>query len=141
MQLLLTIISGTRKGHKIVLRDGQTIQVGRTEWSEFSVPDDQQMSGIHFSITCSAATCQIRDLNSTNGTFVNGKKLTSASLTDGDEIQAGSTTFAVHIEGLVPQSTDVQQPADPASVDINRITQTAFDVPTDAAPVVAPSPA
>jgi len=35
----------------------------------------------------------IEDLQSTNGTKVNGKRVRSATLTDGDEIQIGHTRF------------------------------------------------
>ncbi len=34
----------------------------------------------------------IRDLNSTNGTFVNSERISSQRLSDGDEITVGRTT-------------------------------------------------
>lgn len=37
-----------------------------------------------------------RDMGSTNGTFVNGERVTSARLTDGDRITIGRINFVVH---------------------------------------------
>ena len=46
--------------------------------------------------------CRLQDLDSRNGTTVNGRKVTRAVLADGDMIVAGETEFRVHIEGAVP---------------------------------------
>ena len=35
----------------------------------------------------------IRDLGSTNGTFVNGERITSQRLTEGDRVSVGRTTL------------------------------------------------
>ena len=40
-----------------------------------------------------AGSYEIEDLQSTNGTKVNGKRIRSAVLTDGDEIAVGHTRF------------------------------------------------
>ena len=39
----------------------------------------------------------IEDLQSTNGTKVNGKRVRSATLHDGDEIQVGQTSFQYQV--------------------------------------------
>lgn len=49
----------------------------------------------HFSIECKDGECTIADKNSTNGTFVNGQKVISAKLKDGDVISI-FTTCAVY---------------------------------------------
>lgn len=41
----------------------------------------------------------VRDLASTNGTYVNGKKITYQEVKSGDLVIIGKTTFEVHIEG------------------------------------------
>ncbi len=38
----------------------------------------------------------IRDLGSTNGTFVNGERITSTRLTSGDRLTVGRTTIVFH---------------------------------------------
>jgi len=40
----------------------------------------------------------IRDLGSTNGTFVNGERITSQRLTDGDRVNVGRTTLIFRAE-------------------------------------------
>ena len=105
MQLLLKVLSGSQQGTKISLRDGQVVQIGRTEWAEVSFPDDVQMSSIHCAVECREDSCKIRDLKSTNGTYINGEKISESLLSDGDEIRAGTTLFAVQIEGPVTTSS------------------------------------
>jgi pSer/pThr/pTyr-binding forkhead associated (FHA) protein len=103
--LLLRVISGAQQAAKISLRDGQVLQVGRTEWADCAFPDDLLMSSIHFSVECGTLACVVRDLKSTNGTYINGKKKREAVLSDGDEIRAGNTVFSVTIEGPAPSSS------------------------------------
>jgi len=53
------------------------------------------MSGAHFVVECDEKRCVLRDLNSSNGTLVNGAKVSSALLIPGDIVVAGETTFFV----------------------------------------------
>lgn len=99
MQLILRIIGGPAQGRRIVIRRGQVAQVGRTEWADFSISRDQQLADIHFSVEWTANGYRITDLNSESGTFVNGESITNAMLHTGDQLQAGTTVFAVEIEG------------------------------------------
>jgi len=55
------------------------------------------MSTRHFAIICENEHCHIRDLASTNGTFVNGARVSEATLHDGDRIEAGSSVFRVRL--------------------------------------------
>jgi hypothetical protein len=88
----------------VLLSASQSLQVGRTERADLSVPHDGRMSGVHFALETDNETCRLRDLNSTNGTQLNGTLVTSpVGLHTGDTIQAGETLFTVDIEGDVPQ--------------------------------------
>ena len=102
MRVTLLIVDGPHEGGKVSLRDGQTVQVGRSEWSDFAFPRDGYMSGVHFSLECDRRTCRLRDLNSSNGTSVNGKELSEAVLEDGDKVFSGQTMFEVRIEDAAP---------------------------------------
>jgi len=76
------------------------LQVGRTEWADCSLPHDGHLSSVHFRLESDAAGCYLRDLGSSNGTFVNGREVKErVRLCDGDEILAGRTTFAVRVPG------------------------------------------
>jgi len=99
MRVILEIISGTNAGRKIRLSADQELRVGRTEWADVAVPQDSLMSGVHFSLGSDVSGCYLTDLNSSNGTLVNGQPVQGRTLLRaGDEIVAGETRFAVHIE-------------------------------------------
>jgi hypothetical protein len=60
--------------------------------------DDDRLSKQHFVVEVNKMGCYIEDLESTNGTFVNGVKLTNRRmLLDGDVINAGREKFVFHI--------------------------------------------
>lgn len=60
--------------------------------------DDDRLSKQHFVVEVNKMGCYIEDLESTNGTYVNGVKLTNRRmLLDGDMITAGREKFVFHI--------------------------------------------
>ena len=102
MAVILHVTGGPAVGRKTFLRVGQIMKIGRTEWADFSVPQDVAMAPIHFSVEYDTHVCRLRDLQSGAGTLVNGKPVGEAVLNHGDNITAGATTFHVHIEGAAP---------------------------------------
>ena len=76
--------------------------MGRQQYANYVFPDDKRMSGVHFSVECGKNECRLRDLGSSNGTFLNGERVEVAAIYDGDEIQAGGTVFAVQVKGGGP---------------------------------------
>src|SRR5580704_14376794 len=60
---------------------------------------DAEISGAHAEINVNSTKVQVKDLESTNGTFVNGKKLPGADLKDGDRLTLGQSKILVKIEG------------------------------------------
>ncbi len=69
--------------------------IGRSSASDFVV-DDPNVSRRHVEIRPDGDTWTLRDLGSTNGTELNGRRVERARLEDGDEITVGTTriTFA-----------------------------------------------
>ena len=63
------------------------------------------MSRVHFKVVTDSVGCYVEDLESSNGTFLNGEKVISERLKHGDRIRAGRTTFMVQIEGDNPDLT------------------------------------
>jgi len=98
MPVFLEVRSGPQKGSRIRLDPSRLFRVGRTARTDLSLPDDSHMSGVHFSLGCEGNGCRLTDLNSRNGTLVNGQKVNNALLAAGDTIVAGETTFVVLIE-------------------------------------------
>lgn len=100
VRVVLEVQEGPDRGRKAVLRARQALRVGRTERSDFVLAGDQQLSSRHFLVECDDRACQIRDLESTNGTLLNGQPIGQARLRHGDEIYAGQTLLRVSIESL-----------------------------------------
>ncbi|MGI9952338.1 FHA domain-containing protein [Moorellaceae bacterium AZ2] len=77
---------------------GENIIIGRDELSDI-VLNETHVSGRHAAITRQGDRWQIRDLGSTNGTYVNGKRITGpVDLTPGDEVRIGGVIFEVRWE-------------------------------------------
>lgn len=84
--------------HPVVEIDGRvrrlsqgTTVFGRSSSSADIVLDDPGVSRRHFEITVSGARAVATDLGSTNGTLLDGRRITSVTLTDGAALTAGDT--------------------------------------------------
>jgi hypothetical protein len=95
MLIFLEIRSGPQTGRKIRLTPGQPVRIGRTDKADFAFTHDSHMSGLHFSVECLEDKCRFTDLNSRNGSWFNGQRVTTAVLSHGDILVAGETKFAV----------------------------------------------
>ncbi len=74
----------------------QPLTIGRGDDVQIKV-DDQEMSRHHCQIVAHEGRHAIEDQNSTNGTWVNGRRVTTASLRANDQIKTGQTTFVYHV--------------------------------------------
>jgi pSer/pThr/pTyr-binding forkhead associated (FHA) protein len=80
------------QGTQRVFLDGDRVSVGRDESNDLVLPDDTTVSRRHAAFERLAAGWCITDLNSTNGTLVNGELLNQPRpLYSGDEIEVGET--------------------------------------------------
>ena len=68
----------------------RTSRIGRSEEGEI-VLVDPGVSRAHAVVEVEGATVVVRDLGSTNGTFVNGRRIDREALHDGDELRLGNT--------------------------------------------------
>ncbi len=84
-------ISGRETGQMFNLT-GKTVKLGRDATCQI-VLDDPHVSRVHAEIVCNGVDVVIRDLGSTNGIFVNGKKVAEQSLLDGDKILVGTRLY------------------------------------------------
>lgn len=88
----LTIVAGPGSGRGFILPLGPTV-LGRGQDADV-VLADSSVSRRHAELDAGAAKVVIRDLGSSNGTFVNGARLTgSTELHDGDEVRVGSVVL------------------------------------------------
>jgi serine/threonine-protein kinase len=99
MRVILDVVHGPRKGRSYVFDRHDTFIVGRSRFVHCSMPEDPALSRDHFLIEINPPRCEIRDLGSTNGTFVNEQPVQRAKLGTGDRIAAGQSVFVVRVEG------------------------------------------
>ncbi len=88
--------SGSVEGQRLSLQDGETI-IGRGSGCQIQVRDPK-VSRVHASIRMEGANYRLKDLNSSQGTFLNGERITSTLLKDGDVIRIGETSIQFCME-------------------------------------------
>ena len=76
------------------LTAGAVKTVGRAKRADFIV-DAALVSRLHCRITATADKLEVVDLKSTNGTFVNGKRIKSADVADGDTLRIGRVELSI----------------------------------------------
>jgi serine/threonine-protein kinase len=99
MRVILDVLQGPRKGRSFVFDRHDTFIVGRSRFVQCPMPEDSALSRDHFLIEINPPRCEIRDLGSTNGTFVNERRVERVRLNSGDRIAAGQSIFEVRVEG------------------------------------------
>jgi serine/threonine-protein kinase len=97
MQVNLKVLAGPYKDRVFCFTQPDTFLIGRTADSHLYLPDDRFFSRHHCLLEISPPRCLLRDLGSTNGTFVNGRKVSEADLQNGDKIQGGETVLQVEV--------------------------------------------
>ncbi len=86
----LRFISGKYQGGEFPLRMNREIIIGRSSDLDMVLVEDM-VSRRHAKITTTDRDIFIQDLGSTNGTFVNGEKISRSRLTEGDRILVGTS--------------------------------------------------
>jgi hypothetical protein len=130
---ILRVTGGNAAGTEIGL--DEELLIGRSA-DEGSLKDDPELSREHAKITRTGeGELLIEDLGSTNGTFVNGERITQATaIRSGDKIEVGITTLEV---ALTIQPTAIRPVATPPPpADATRAVE-----PPAAPPPAAPPPA
>jgi len=97
MQVSLRVIAGPHTGRVYTFNQHDTFLIGRSESAQFCLPDDRYFSRHHCLLEIAPPQCFLRDLGSTNGTFVNGQRVESIYLKNGDRIQGGETVLEVEV--------------------------------------------
>ena len=82
---------GLERDHRFDLIGG--LSIGRSKESDVQI-DDRYASGLHARVFSREGRFFVEDMNSTNGTLLNGATLQGeAELIDGDNVQIGDTIF------------------------------------------------
>jgi hypothetical protein len=105
---VLRFISGKYQGGEFPLAADRQILVGRSSDLEMVLVEDM-VSRKHARISVTGDQIWIEDLNSTNGTFVNGEKIQRTRLKEGDRVLIGTSILKV-ISGDAPRDgSDVKR--------------------------------
>ncbi len=94
---VLTLKRSGQPPRMFQLPAGQVVSVGRDKVNTISVAD-LTLSGQHFRIIPKGGSYYLADLHSTNGTLLNGERVTLRELKPGSVIQAGQCEFAFRME-------------------------------------------
>jgi len=97
MQVNLKVIAGPYKGRIFSFTQHDSFLIGRSPDAHLYLPDDRFFSRNHCLLEINPPHSFLRDLGSTNGTFVNGQRVREAYLNNGDRIQGGETILTVEV--------------------------------------------
>jgi len=98
MRIDLTVTAGPHQGRVFTFAGHDMFLVGRSRRAHFQLPaKDEYFSRLHFMVEANPPRCRLTDMGSKNGTCVNGRKVASADLQDGDVIKAGTTVLRVSV--------------------------------------------
>jgi pSer/pThr/pTyr-binding forkhead associated (FHA) protein len=139
MEVRLLVVQGKPLGKEIPVKDSPFL-VGRSDECHLR-PNSELVSRNHCQFTIDGNTLRLRDMGSSNGTIVNGERISDETvINDGDLVQIGPLGFQVIVAyetapqlASAPEATPAMEakpaPASPAPV--------ATAAPTPAAAVAA----
>ncbi|MCB0271839.1 MAG: FHA domain-containing protein [Bdellovibrionales bacterium] len=105
MKPVIHVISGAALSRSFALQEGEQI-IGRDNTAQIQIPS-KEISRQHAKIMVSGSSISITDLQSSNGTIVNGKRVNASSLKHKDRIILGDVILEFRDESkFSPQKLD-----------------------------------
>jgi hypothetical protein len=94
-ELAIQFLDGSKRKVPLI---GKRLTMGRSSENDLAYPDDPVLSRRHLNFECDGKDWYVEDLNTTNGTTVNGRRLVGKQqLTVGDTISAGRLTMTFEV--------------------------------------------
>src|SRR5258708_21179229 len=84
--------------------------VGRVEDNTFQIADPS-VSSHHCEVHLRGSDIFIRDLNSTNGSFISGNKIEESILKPGQILRLGQVELKLEVEGAAAATSSTPQPS------------------------------
>jgi pSer/pThr/pTyr-binding forkhead associated (FHA) protein len=98
-------------GHKSFPLVGEVSVLGRRHDCDLRIPL-MSVSRRHCQINLDNGSIKVRDLNSVNGTIINGEVVNESVVKAGDEIKIGPLTFILQVDGMPDEFNPPQKPAE-----------------------------
>src|SRR5881227_2015373 len=98
MRVTLRVLAGPYNGREFTFDQHDTFLIGRSENAHLYLPEDKFFSRHHCLLEIAPPRCFLRDLGSTNGTFVNDQRVSEVFLRSGDRIKGGETLLEVEVQ-------------------------------------------
>ena len=108
----LVLLSEGYTGRSYELK-AETTTVGRVSDNAFEIPE-ASVSSHHAELVLRGPDVLVRDLNSTNGTFINSERITEAILKSGQILRLG--TIEMRLETAAPAAVRAKQALDQTRV-------------------------
>lgn len=110
LQPTLSILSSSVYAGVDFLVD-RVLRIGRDATNDIRLPSDLSISRHHAVFLPSAEGLYVEDVDSTNGTFVNGARIQRAPLNHNDRIRIGDTMLQVRYEPILLTSIPTPEPS------------------------------
>ena len=115
---VLKFLTGPKKGKEVILQPGLVI-IGRDEDCQISLASNS-VSKKHAELKITQDTVIIKDLGSSNGTFLGGKQIRKQELRSGDRVFLSDVVFEIKkqtsLHPLIQQAYFNQQPLSPGNL-------------------------
>ncbi len=98
MKVILKIQNHTGSS-EFKLENLKSVTIGRTAKSDLKIPDEH-LSGMHLKLELNLPRLMITDLESKNGTYLNGIRIEQSDMFVGDELKIGSTKITIAAEKM-----------------------------------------
>jgi Inner membrane component of T3SS, cytoplasmic domain len=138
----LEIVEGPEAGRQVPLSASEPLEIGREPGVGFELTNDDLVSRRHARLTPTTGGVIVEDLESRNGTFVNGDEIqTPAYLAPGSQLLIGVTVFELRTAAQAAGATAVRPiPSNLTALRPLPTPQAAVSPPR-AAPAAPPAPA
>jgi predicted component of type VI protein secretion system len=104
-------------GRDLVALEGARLTIGRADTNQIAIPNDPELSRLHAVLEPVGRGWCVRDLASSNGTFVNGERVwTDRPLRHADEIRLGRTRLVFRSAELDGDLTATQTAEPPPAL-------------------------
>ncbi len=113
MQVRLVTFGKKGNRKEFPVQNGPVV-IGRKVDADLRIPLNE-ISRDHCVVSLTNGKLVVRDLKSSNGTFVNSQKIQEATLKAGDRMSVGPVEFVVQIDGIPKTIVPPSKPAAPAA--------------------------